>query len=97
MKATKDLVLYAIFIKDSVYNHVLSSNFFDITKVNGYTDEQDSAFSVTGACAQITLKPQMKSQLRGKITIPVQVPDPQNNNIMLNVISVGGFGKKNPA
>ena len=90
MKITSDLVLYAVFIKDSVYNNVLSADYFNITRRSNYIEQDNnSKYNYNQPCASLTLKSSYKSKLKGKITVPSWVPDPQNLTQKIAVTHIG--------
>jgi hypothetical protein len=77
-----DQEFYPIFEQKSVYDNIMDSNAFDITRyVNGYSDDYDSHYDYAGVMAAI--KP--KRNLVGKITIPAYVPDPDDKSKLLPV------------
>ncbi len=78
--ATDDYVFYAVYREESVFNQVISSDFFNFPEIN-YTesvvDGGDTSYNIYGC--SITLKEEFKNKgyLDGKITLPTVSPTGQ--------------------
>lgn len=69
----REWVFYAVYAQDSVYNNVADTKFFIFTPDNGYSEQNAPQFN-TGPSVRLTVKPEYKGVLRGKITIPTIDP-----------------------
>ena len=75
--ATRNYKFYAVYREESVFNQVVSTEYFNFNEVmGGYVDTKDTSYSVTVGCS-ISIKEKYKNQgyLNGKITLPAKAPD----------------------
>ena len=76
--ATRNYTFYAVFKQESVFNQVVSTEYFNFNEYNsgyGYVDEKDPSYTKQGC--SISIKEAYKNQgyLDGKITLPAYSPD----------------------
>ena len=78
---------FPIFNQKSVYDNVLSLDYLEWTESSYYHDAYDNTFNIQSNGATLSIKPEYKNKIRGKVTLPTYVPN--SEGILIPVIRLG--------
>ena len=97
--ATRDYEFYAVYKKESVFNQVVSSDYFIFTNYS-YTDVDNGSYSASGCKIELNNDYRNAGYLSGKITLPVKDPKTGKPVVAIGNIADNGithifFDKKN--